>query len=70
MWVQSLGWEDALEEGMATTPYSCLENCSDKRAWWATVQEVKEMDTTEDTQILHFLQQKYQQYSKTLFSFF
>ena len=49
MWVQSLGWEDALEEGMATTPYSCLENCSDKRAWWATVQEVKEMDTTEDT---------------------
>ena len=40
MWVQSLGWEDAPEEGMATTPYSCLENCSDKRAWWATVQEV------------------------------
>ena len=24
MWVQSLGWEDPLEEGMAT--HSCLEN--------------------------------------------
>ena len=28
MWVQSLGWEDPLEEGMAGDPlqYSCLEN--------------------------------------------
>ena len=25
-WVQSLGWEDSLEEGMATQSYSCLEN--------------------------------------------
>ena len=25
-WVRSLGWEDALEEGMATHSNSCLEN--------------------------------------------
>ena len=25
-WVRSLGWEDPLEEGMATLLYSCLEN--------------------------------------------
>ena len=25
-WVRSLGWEDPLEEGMATLQYSCLEN--------------------------------------------
>ena len=25
-WVQSLSWEDPLEEGMATTPIFCLEN--------------------------------------------
>ena len=24
-WVQSLGWEDSLEEEMATLQYSCLE---------------------------------------------
>ena len=24
--VQSLGWEDPLEKGMATLQYSCLEN--------------------------------------------
>ena len=26
MSVQSLGWEDPLEKGMATLQYSCLEN--------------------------------------------
>ena len=25
-WVQSLGWEDPLEEGMVTLQHSCLEN--------------------------------------------
>ena len=25
-WVQSLGWEDPLEKGMATHSWSCLEN--------------------------------------------
>ena len=27
-WVQSLGWEDLLEEGMATTPVFLLEESS------------------------------------------
>ena len=33
--VQSLGWEDPLEKGMATSilPYSCLENSMDRGAW-------------------------------------
>ena len=37
--VQSLGWEDPLEEGMATHPlqYSCLGNSMDRGDWWATV---------------------------------
>ena len=33
--VQSLGWEDPLEEEMAT--YSCLENSKDRGPWWVTV---------------------------------
>ena len=47
-WVRSLGWEDPLEEEMAT-------HCSilawripmDRGAWRATVQVVAESDTTE-----------------------
>ena len=31
-WVQSLGWEDPLEEGMATLQYSCLENPHGQRS--------------------------------------
>ena len=39
--VQSLGWEDPLEKGMATPLlYSCLENPMDRGAWWATVHGV------------------------------
>ena len=30
--------------------YSCLENPMDRGAWWATVHEVTESDTTESTQ--------------------
>ena len=33
MWVRSLGWEDPLEEGMAT-PSRIL--ALDRGAWWAT----------------------------------
>ena len=39
MQVRSLGWEDSLEEEMATVPplqYSCLGNPTDRGAWWAT----------------------------------
>ena len=41
--IQSLGWEDPLEEGM----YSCLENPMDRGTWQATVHGVTELDTTE-----------------------
>ena len=34
-WVQSLGWEDPLEKGMAT-----LVNSTGTGAWWATVHGV------------------------------
>ena len=37
--VQSLGWEDPLEEDMATQ-FTCLENGMDRGAWWATVHRV------------------------------
>ena len=71
MWVQSLGWEDALEEGMATTPQSCLENCTDGGAWWATVEQV----TKRQTQLKRlrsyiFSNRNINNVSKTLFSFF
>ena len=49
-WAQSLGWEDPLEEDMAT-------HCSilawriprDRGAWWATVHRVTESDMTKGT---------------------
>ena len=35
--VQSLGWEDPLEKGMAyPLQYFCLENSMDRGAWQAT----------------------------------
>ena len=38
IWVQPLGWEDPLEEGMGNPhQYSCLENPMDRRAWQAIV---------------------------------
>ena len=40
IWVRSLGWEDPLEEGMATLQYSCLENPMDRGAWRAAVHGV------------------------------
>ena len=48
MQVQSLGWEDPLEEENGKPlQYSCLENPMDRGAWWATVHGVTESDTTE-----------------------
>ena len=50
-WVQSLGWEDLLEEGMATQssilawriPWT--ENPMDRGAWWTTVHRVAKSRT-------------------------
>ena len=40
-WVQSLGWEDPLEEGMAAHSSILAWRLSmDRGAWWATVQGV------------------------------
>ena len=39
--VQSLGWEDPLEEEMAThSSILAMENSTDRGAWWATVHGV------------------------------
>ena len=41
-WVQSLGWEDPLEEGMAT--YSSIlawRIPTDRGAWWAAIHGVE-----------------------------
>ena len=45
-WVQSLGWEDPLEEGMAT--YSSIlawRIPRDRGAWWAAVHGVSKSQT-------------------------
>ena len=48
MWVQSLGWKDPLEEGMAThSSILAWGNPKDRGAWWTTVHGVAELDTTE-----------------------
>ena len=45
-WVQSLGWEDPLEKGMAyLLQYSGLENFTDRGAWQATVHGVAKSRT-------------------------
>ena len=53
-WVQSLGWEDPLEEGMAT--YSSIlawRIPMDRGAWQAAVHSVAKLDTAERLS-LHF----------------
>ena len=46
IWFQSLGWEDPLEKEMTLhSQYSCLENSTDRRAWWATVHGVAKSRT-------------------------
>ena len=46
MWVQSLGWEDALEEGMAThSSILAWRIPMDRGAWRDTVHEVAKSQT-------------------------
>ena len=46
MWVRSLGWEDALQEGMATLlQCSYLENAMDRGTWRAIVHGVAQRGT-------------------------
>ena len=46
--VRSLGREDSLEEENGDPfQYSCLKNHMNRGAWWPTVQNVTELDTTE-----------------------
>ena len=47
-WVQSLGWEDPLKEGMAThSSILAWRTPMDRGAWQATVHGVAESDRTE-----------------------
>ena len=47
-WVQSLGWEDPLEEDMAThSSILAWRVPMDRRAWWATVHRIAESDMSE-----------------------
>ena len=49
MWDQSLGQEDSLEKGNGNLlQYSCLENSTDRGAWWAIVHGVTEESDTSD----------------------
>ena len=43
--VQSLGWDDTLEKGMATHSTSCLEKSMDRGAWWATANGITKSQT-------------------------
>ena len=49
IWVQSLGWENPLEEGMVThSSILAWRIPMDRGTWWATVRGVaKESDTNE-----------------------
>ena len=44
-WVQSLSWEDPLEESMATHSILAWTIPMDRRAWWATVHRVAQSRT-------------------------
>ena len=66
--VHSLGWDDPLEEGMAThSSVPDLENSTDKGAWWATVHGVtKDLDMTEHSRLHTATTVYYRQETSTL----
>ena len=46
IWIQSLSWEDPLENGMVThSSILGLENPMDRGAWWATVRGIEKSQT-------------------------
>ena len=52
--VQSLGWEDPLEMGMAAhSSILAWRIPMDRGAWWGTVYGVTESDTTDQLSIAH-----------------
>ena len=59
--VQFLGWEDALEQEMATcSNILAWKNSMDRRAWWATVHgDHKKSDMTEHSDHLGKLETLY-----------
>ena len=52
MWVRSLGWEDPLEEEMATHFSILAWRIQRRRSWRATVLGVAESGTTERTRLM------------------
>ena len=44
-WVQTLGWEDSLEKGMATHSSVLVRIPMDSGAWWAAVHVVTKSQT-------------------------
>ena len=55
-WVQSLAWEDPLEEGMTThTSILAWKNPMDRGAWRAIVRGVTKSYTTKEAQLIGLL---------------
>ena len=53
--VQSLGWENPLEDIVNPLQHSCLENSMDRRSWQATVHRVSKSQTQLRHYQLHFV---------------
>ena len=45
IWVQSLSWEDPLEEGMATHSTVLIWRIPNRGAWWATIHGITKSQT-------------------------
>ena len=58
-WIRSLGWEDPLEEGMAThSRILAWRFPMDRGAWWATVHGIAELDTTEQLGTVQYVHEQ------------